>query len=171
MDRYVKNSVGNGFRFIRGKKLKASIGTHGYKTISLKVNDKWTNKCIHRILAECFIPNPENKACVNHIDGNKFNNNLINLEWATFAENTQHAFRTGLQKPTKLSTEAKLKMSLSKKGKTPPNKGKNSKILMTCKCCNKEFMAYKSKGTMYCSVLCRGRGTNNLWKNRLNKSA
>lgn len=51
---------------------------------------------VHRLLMETFTPNPENKAHVNHIDGNKQNNTFTNLEWATESENTQHAVDTGL---------------------------------------------------------------------------
>lgn len=52
----------------------------------------------HRVLMETFVPNPENKPQINHIDGNKFNNSLSNLEWCTAEENREHAIRTGLQK-------------------------------------------------------------------------
>ena len=56
------------------------------------------NMQFHRIVANTFIPNPLNKPCINHIDGNKNNNNISNLEWCTHSENTIHAYKTGLEK-------------------------------------------------------------------------
>lgn len=53
---------------------------------------------IHRLLAIHFIPNPDNKPCINHIDGDKLNNDLSNLEWCTYKENNKHAWDNRLQK-------------------------------------------------------------------------
>lgn len=72
---------------------------HGYMTVNLYNNGKSSSKRIHRLVAEAFIPNPYNKPEVNHLDGNKTNNYVGNLEWSTKSENMQHAYKTGLNKP------------------------------------------------------------------------
>lgn len=67
----------------------------GYVTVRDCEGKIWL---LHRLMAECFIPNPENKPVVNHIDGDKSNYRLDNLEWATHGENQLHAYRVGLKK-------------------------------------------------------------------------
>ena len=67
-----------------------------YLQIQLFIKDKGTKVLVHRAVALAFIPNPENKPQINHIDGNKCNNHISNLEWCTCAENIQHAHDTGL---------------------------------------------------------------------------
>ena len=79
--------------------------TKHYAHVPLTKNAKGRTVSLHRIVAEAFIPNPENKPQVNHKDGNKRNNAVDNLEWATPEENMQHAFRTGL-KDTKAAVAA-----------------------------------------------------------------
>ena len=68
-----------------------------YRYVQLSVKDQPHHEAIHRAVAKAFIPNPDNKPMVNHIDGNKLNNNACNLEWVTCSENHQHAFSTGLR--------------------------------------------------------------------------
>lgn len=69
----------------------------GYIYAALSKDKKQQRHLVHRLVAEVFIPNEHNKPFVNHIDGNKLDNTLINLEWVTRSENAKHAFRIGLQ--------------------------------------------------------------------------
>lgn len=87
--------------FIINRKTKTVLlGSHdkrGYKIVSIWIDDKMYSKKVHRLIAEAFILNPENKPTVNHKDGNKDNNSVSNLEWATHQENIDHAIKTGLR--------------------------------------------------------------------------
>lgn len=98
---YSIDENGNVFSKIRNKYLKLNYKKNGYIYVSLQVNNIKTTKRVHRLVAEAFIPNPENKPFVNHIDGNKSNNNVQNLEWVTGSENNIHAMNTGLFDPRK----------------------------------------------------------------------
>ena len=97
LNRIVKHR--DGLRNISERILKISV-SRGYKFIALFKNGKGKSFLIHRLVAEAFIKNPENKPQVNHIDGNKLNNHVSNLEWCTSSENGIHAYKTGLQIPT-----------------------------------------------------------------------
>jgi len=95
---------------VTGKERKLQKNKNGYLYCDL-----WDNKMckvmrVNRLVALAYIENPENKTQVNHIDGNKENNNVNNLEWVTAKENTIHAYRTGL--------------ASNPKGEDSPNYGK-----------------------------------------------
>ena len=77
-----------------GDLMVGGINRDGYKQVI--VNRK--TKCVHRIIAETFIPNPHELSCVNHKDGNKLNNSIVNLEWCTQSDNVLHSFKNGLQR-------------------------------------------------------------------------
>lgn len=66
------------------------------------------NRSVHRVVARAFVPNPEAKPLVNHIDGDKRNNTSSNLEWVTHSENHTHAWANGLREPQRAATVARL---------------------------------------------------------------
>lgn len=80
---------------------KQHLNRQGYYQVCVSLGSAKNKKIfkLHRAVAESFIENPDNKDFINHIDGNKLNNSLDNLEWCTPAENSQHASRLGLSKP------------------------------------------------------------------------
>ena len=80
------------------KVLKQITNADGYKVVTLLNNEGKKAFRVHRLVAQAFIPNPENKETVNHIDGEKTNNNVENLEWSTRGEQMIHAYSTGLKK-------------------------------------------------------------------------
>lgn len=88
-------------------------GVRGYITVNLCKEGKCTTYDVHKLVAKTFLPPEEGKTQVNHKDGNKKNNNTSNLEWVTQAQNTQHAYNSGLaraahgekQGHTKLTTK------------------------------------------------------------------
>ena len=78
-----------------GKIIKTQLCA-GYPSYRESINNKKCRVYVHRKVAETYIPNPKNKPCVNHLDGNKENNDVSNLEWVTHKENSQHASKMGL---------------------------------------------------------------------------
>jgi len=97
---YKVSNFGNVYSVRRNKIIAKNVHRNGYVSAWLGVDDKIMTKPVHRLVAEAFIPNPQNKTQVNHIDGNKQNNRVDNLEWVTQSENMKHAQRIGLQKHT-----------------------------------------------------------------------
>ena len=79
------------------KELKQTINDRGYPCVFISKNGKYKKILIHQAVAKAFIPNPENKPQVNHIDGDKTNNNVNNLEWCTASENIKQAYKNGLR--------------------------------------------------------------------------
>lgn len=69
----------------------------GYPRVTFRVNGTSKNFLVHRLVADAFLPNEQGKETVNHIDGDKRNNCISNLEWATRGEQTAHAIKTGLR--------------------------------------------------------------------------
>ncbi len=90
-------------------------GYGAYLTVAL-INNRGERKTkfIHRLVAETYIPRIDNKLIVNHIDGNKYNNHVSNLEWVTVSENIQHAYDTGLHVKAKGVDSPNTKLSSQK---------------------------------------------------------
>ena len=100
-DWYEVSNIGN-IRNSRTHRIrKLNVLPKGYAFVGVSIGSRNVKPCIkvHRAVAETFIPNPKNLPAINHIDGNKLNNVVENLEWCTYKENTKHAMQTGLRKP------------------------------------------------------------------------
>ena len=91
----------------RLKELKSCKSKGGYYFVSLCKNGKRYNKYVHRLVAQAFISNPENKPQVNHIDEDKTNNHVSNLEWMTGKENCNHG--THNERLSKILSDGRLK--------------------------------------------------------------
>lgn len=114
---YTDGTVKNRFGIIK----KPVVSKRGYMVVNIyEGNCKYKTVPIHRILALLFIPNPENKPTVNHIDGNKLNNDLLNLEWASYSENNQHAYDKGLKVSVNM---------INKKGSLHPRSKKVTNVI------------------------------------------
>ena len=92
---YTIDINGNVFSKRKNKFLKQTINKNGYCKVTLQKNKYKKIFSVHRLVAEAFIPNDNNYPCVNHIDCNKTNNNVNNLEWCTYKQNSQWASKTG----------------------------------------------------------------------------
>ena len=120
---------------VKGKKynrvLKPEINK-GYARISLSKGGKASKQFIHRLVASHFIPNPDNKPQVNHINGDKLTNTAINLEWVTCSENHKHAYQLGLKDAKKCCP------------RLGNNKGKTSKYMYVTRYTDNREDCYKA---------------------------
>lgn len=90
---YTIDTNGNVFSKRKNKYLKQIINKYGYCKVTLQKNKYRKIYSVHRLVAENFIDNPNNYPVVNHIDSNKKNNNIENLEWVTYKQNSEHAVK------------------------------------------------------------------------------
>ena len=95
-EKYYISSKGSLKNIQTDKILKMTNKYGDYFSVVLYLNEKRKSTRIHRLVAEAFIPNPDNKPQVNHIDGNKQNNCVENLEWVTAKQNLEHAYNNNL---------------------------------------------------------------------------
>lgn len=82
-----KSWNGHGIMILRERILAPGINSRGYETVNLYINGKRNNVLVHQIVAKTFIPNPEGKPCIDHINTNRRDNHIKNLRWCTQAEN------------------------------------------------------------------------------------
>lgn len=87
---YTISRSGNVYSLTKHVNLSPRLGRSGYMEVRLKKDGKVSHKSLHRLLAIAFIPNPENKPCIDHIDGNRMNNKIENLRWCTSKENSNN---------------------------------------------------------------------------------
>ena len=94
-----------------GRIMPQTIQRKGYYAVTFHMNNKAYCRKVHRLVIEAFTPNPDSLPCINHIDGNKLNNHVSNLEWCTYQANMQHAVRTGLTHPHQWTDDERKQIS------------------------------------------------------------
>ena len=97
---YLATNNGQIWSTVRKRFLKPALDKDGYQKITPSIDGKKYYKRVHRLIAMTYIPNPDNKPFVNHLDEDKTNNSISNLEWCTQSENELHAWATGLKTPS-----------------------------------------------------------------------
>lgn len=122
----------------------------GYSHVTIQINRKPKRFRVHRLVAEAFIPNPDGKPYVNHIDGNRQNNSVTNLEWVTPAENTRHAVDTGLMLPTRERAVVQFSLDgekiaeyVSISAAARETNSKNEKICLCCQLQREQYNGYQ----------------------------
>lgn len=104
VDRYVTEKVSEKKHFLKGKEMRLTeaasrSNSEGYLVVNLRKDGSSTVCLVHRLVAEAFIPNDNCLPTINHIDGNKHNNTVENLEWCSYSYNNTHALENNLRRP------------------------------------------------------------------------
>ena len=152
LDRYIPNTNGVGVRMIKGVILKTTINNSGYETLALHRDGRTKRFLVHRLVGLTFIPNPENLSDINHIDENKFNNCVDNLEWMSHIDNMNYGDRNK-------------KAGENRKGKLILSEGSNASKVINLDT-NKIFGSIKEASMFYdinasgISQNCRGKSSN-----------
>lgn len=95
-EKYYVNKIGEVYSTRMKRKLTPKVNHDGYLRVQIWEKGNVEFVSIHRLIAETFLPNPDNKPFVNHLNGDKQDNRIENLEWCTQKENIAHAWKTGL---------------------------------------------------------------------------
>ena len=134
---YTIDEKGNIYSKRKRKYLKQTINKFGYCKVTLQKDKHKKAFSVHRLVAQAFIPNPKNKPQVNHIDSNRQNNNVKNLEWVTAKENIQHALKNKRFKNMAIINSERMKKSkLYLKGYPLANEVTKKKVAKFDKCNN-----------------------------------
>lgn len=107
---YQASNLGNIKSVKKNRNLKFINRSDGYYYINLSKKSKVKPTKVHRIIAQTFIENPNNYNIINHIDGNRKNNCISNLEWCTQSHNIKEAYRMGTKKPNKINIKKRKKV-------------------------------------------------------------
>lgn len=99
--RYLVSDEGTVWSLMRCRLLKPAIDKYGYEKVGLSDGNKVHSRTVHRLVAQAFVPNPDNLPTVNHINEVKTDNRVINLEWASVADNDNHGTRNERMADTK----------------------------------------------------------------------
>lgn len=128
-ENYVINDSGDCLQTVwsvKSKKyLRPAISSNGYYTVNLCKDGKTKSRTLHSLIAEAFIPNLEEKPCIDHINGIRTDNRVENLRWCSYQENNRNPIYIARKTSQKRSEETKNKMSEAHKGKVPWIKGKH----------------------------------------------
>ena len=100
-EHYLVSDSGQVWSLRRHRALKPKIDRYGYEVVGLFINGKSHHRTVHRLVAQAFVPNPNNLPTVNHINENKTDNRAVNLEWLSVADNDNHGTRNERMADTK----------------------------------------------------------------------